>query len=556
MPRFAIYPLLLAGASGVFAKSFVADRYNVRIRVMPDTTLQVTENVRFRFEGGRFSFVSREVWKRGTDRIFDVTAAMDDVPTQPEIQETSARVRVVWHFDAPPDSTHDFLLTYRVAGAITRELDCDRLHWNAIPNLHDYRILGGEIEIDYPAGAALFRPPEVPHALAGRHEESRSVFTLPELAPNRGVPAWVEFTSGFVAEPPHWQAAEAARSQRSRAALTAGWTCFFSALMAGIAWLVRARQAIPPNAEVAPPGTEVRGEPVPVPPAVAGRLAGQGSVIYGSLGTIFDLARRGVVSVREGKRHRFGGRAYQIEPGDLSQPLLPFEREVLNLVFGSGTPFPCEFRAFLNRATTAGSAVSRSVERHMISVGLLDPNRIALRKMWLTRSLLTMLGGLVLTVIGVLVTMGAVRTDDSITVELMAAVAGIGAAVFVVAIGSLIGSATISPLSAAGASSAGPWRQTKHNLSAMTRQTSPAPAADFESWLPFAAAFGIGSAWVKRFRKQGHIPPPVWFAAENGFDDLAFVDFVSASSAGADSSSSGGDGGGGGGSGGGSSSAG
>jgi hypothetical protein len=153
--------------------------------VLPDASLDIAETVRFTFRGGAFTYVSRDIPKRQVDRIFDVAAYMDGAPAVVSIDETGRRVRVHWRFRAASESTHVFTLSYRVEGAIRDESGRALLHWRAIPEDRDYRILAASIAIDYPAGD-LASPPEVPTALSVLREPTRGVFTLDGLPPRGG----------------------------------------------------------------------------------------------------------------------------------------------------------------------------------------------------------------------------------------------------------------------------------------------------------------------------------------------------------------------------------
>ena len=66
--------LLLIAAPAAAAKSYVADRFDVRIRMLDSGAMEVVETVIFRFEGGTFTYVFRELPRRRTDDIEIVSA--------------------------------------------------------------------------------------------------------------------------------------------------------------------------------------------------------------------------------------------------------------------------------------------------------------------------------------------------------------------------------------------------------------------------------------------------------------------------------------------------
>lgn len=67
----------LAAAAPAIAKSYSADRFDARIKVLPDGTLDITETVVFRFEEGTFREVFRNIPLRHTDGIEIVRAEID-----------------------------------------------------------------------------------------------------------------------------------------------------------------------------------------------------------------------------------------------------------------------------------------------------------------------------------------------------------------------------------------------------------------------------------------------------------------------------------------------
>ena len=61
--------VLLTTAPVAAGKNYTAERYDVSIVVAADGDLAITESVRFRFEGGPFTYVFRELERRNLDAI-------------------------------------------------------------------------------------------------------------------------------------------------------------------------------------------------------------------------------------------------------------------------------------------------------------------------------------------------------------------------------------------------------------------------------------------------------------------------------------------------------
>jgi hypothetical protein len=550
MPRSFVVPLLLASCSLLSAKSYVAERYDVRVLVNPDASLEITETVRFAFSGGAYTFVSREIPARRLDRISDVIASMDGEPAQFEVHDDGRRVRVRWNFHAPPDSSHEFTLVYRVHGAIARLADRDFLDWRVIPERHEYPIRAGEITIQYPE-EVLAAPPEASSAVNAVRQDSRAVFTLAALPPDRGASVRVAFRSGFASQP-DWQASDAESRARADEAWRTGLVAALLAMVAGLVILVLARSTVPPNA---PSNGDPRPGVSEFPPAFGPRLAGGGSTSHAAIATLLDLARRGVVVIRAEARGRFGRKEYVVGSRDRDQSLLPFERIVLDLALPHDAAVAA-FSKFASRLAGGAGKFGASVKQRMLSLGLLDPDRLRLRRRWFACGLwLLALGPLVAAAVGGFLSRGAF-SSAAWTPQFLGALVGVGIAMALLGLATLILGARISSLSRAGADAAASFAALRSTLSAQARG-APIAADDFERWLPVAVALGLGRRWTRRFRNEGGVFAPEWFSIANEGDvtDFAFFDFVDQGSSFADSAASGG-GDGGGGSGGGSSSAG
>jgi Predicted membrane protein (DUF2207) len=156
-------------AAPICAKQYVAERFDVDLEVRPGGSAAVTETVVFRFEGGPFTYVYRELALARLDGISDIRAAIDGRPAEVEIRGRDP-IRVTWRFAPVSDSTHTFVLSYRARGVVRVEESGDVIAWQAIPRKHDYRVLGSRIRLRYSAPAELVRGPRVEGGKARREE--------------------------------------------------------------------------------------------------------------------------------------------------------------------------------------------------------------------------------------------------------------------------------------------------------------------------------------------------------------------------------------------------
>ena len=149
------------------AKSYSAERFDVDWNLTEDGLLEVTETVVFRFEGGPFTYVYRNLPTDYSDGISGIEASLDGriLPQgsqagQVEIDGNNP-IEVTWHFPPTSDSTHTFQLKYRVAGVIRSKQDEDLFWWNALPTDYEYSIESTTVRLTYPSGLQPSGPPEV-----------------------------------------------------------------------------------------------------------------------------------------------------------------------------------------------------------------------------------------------------------------------------------------------------------------------------------------------------------------------------------------------------------
>ena len=105
-------------------RTYRADRFDVEATAQPDRSLLVEEAVTFRFTGGPFSFVFRELPTDHTDGIIDIVAGVDGIPwpqgNGPGQVEISGQnpIEVTWHLPPTSDTAQTFTLSYRMLGVV------------------------------------------------------------------------------------------------------------------------------------------------------------------------------------------------------------------------------------------------------------------------------------------------------------------------------------------------------------------------------------------------------------------------------------------------------
>ncbi|HET9361090.1 MAG TPA: DUF2207 domain-containing protein [Vicinamibacterales bacterium] len=525
-PRVFLLLLWLAGLSAVpaEAKSYSAERFDSHIRILAGGTVEVTETVVFRFVDGPFTFVFREIPRRGTDSIEVVRATMDgralptgNQPGQVELGGNS-RLRVQWHFAEPvSNSTHTFTLAYRVEGVVRQSEDGDLLAWRALPQQHEYAIDSSTIEIELPA--PLARPPAVESRRAAVPWTQFSASAADDRAQDQtvrlrasgiGKNGWVEARLSFapgsvIASPPLWQAA------RERAdALAPSW--LWAAALVAVAgfvllWSLRLRDD-QPRRDTTFAGTST-APPDSNPPAIAGALAADGRVsLANAMATLLSIADRGAIVIKEEPR-TLGQRTYSLDRRGARLSLAGHEQVALDLAFGGAQEQ--ERQVSLSKARRRLQArlgrFRDAVHTEMTAMGLVDARRKAVH----TRFGAVSLGLLLLGAAGLFV----------VAVALVPQYRGwplmVPAAVIVVALAGFIFQGATTQLSDTGQRAGERWRAYQRHLKEVAREQAHLGAESPSGVLPFAVALGLAAAWAKFAKTRPSLVPP-WFQAEAASD--------------------------------------
>jgi uncharacterized membrane protein YgcG len=513
---------LLPGAAAA-AKSYSADRYDVDLIIQPGGSLLITETVVFRFIGGPFTYVFREVDADNTDGVADVEASMDGVPLprgtgagQVEITGRNP-VKVKWHFAPTSDATHTFVLRYRLLGAIRQEGDADALFHYVLPTDYDYRIASSTVRITWPEGANLIASPAVRQGRAKVvAEEGQVAFTARDLQPDSPLLVYLRFARGSLLEaPPAWQA----RRARAEALLPFYIGLALAVMAVGEAGLllfyVRAnRRAV---LTVAPTPFITAAPPDDLPPAIASTLMQTGASPGwpNALAALLDLGRRGVITIEESpERKWYRPRDFLIRLQSRPSDLRPHEEGLLAFLFQTkqGPRDRVKVSELSGSLSYNLKKFSEPLKEEMRAAGLLSAQRQRARRQFLVIGAVLLALAVVLTVV-----LAAVGAGPALLV---------GLGLFMVSVFAFIFSATLSPLSDEGAQVAVRWQEFRRYLQDVLRGREAISASLLERYLPYAAGFGMAEKWAKLFSKESGAEIPTWFHSLAATPDESMAAFV------------------------------
>jgi hypothetical protein len=515
------------------AKEYYASRFDSRIEVLRGGALRVTETLVFHFTEGTFREVFRTIPTRRTDGIAFLSASMDgqmlpqgEGPGTVRIRRQDG-LRVEWRFGPVGPSTHTFELTYLARGVVYESEGVDLLEWRALPRQHDYRIASSTVEIlvpQQPVRAPALETRRIDGDSGVSVREGALVARADEIRRNGSFVVSAALPAHSVLDgPPAWQARRASQLERMPM-----WATSAGLVMVGGFILLFALS----RSYEGPPG-EHRVEwasmipPESLSPAVAGALVSNGQPqLEHAMATLFALAERGILVIREEPKGMFGQRHFTLEQVRRAGPIAPHEEAALSVAFGSKE----STTVALSKARSNFTRPSRwrefksAVMRELDEAGLLDARRQASRRRFGKAGIGLMLLAVVAAAPCLLL------VDEHGGWPFL-----VPLAIMMVAIVSFIIMSSQTPLSNNGVRRAEQWRAFKKHI-ADPQEIEPrwgAAGSAEARILPIAIALGLAAAWSKYLKKR-NAQTPAWFHAASGLESgHAFATFVATSGAGA-----------------------
>jgi hypothetical protein len=488
-------------------KSYSASHFDSTVTVEEGGSLLVTETIDFDFVGGPFTFVFRELPLDHTDGITVLEAKVDgevypvgENPRQVEIS-SSDPMRVEWHLEPTSDANRTVQLTYRVTGAVRQEEGADALHWQPLPDSYDYAIGESETVISYPATTSLVSEPTIEAGAATTQQSPNQVtFTAQDLEPNTPLVVSLRFAKdSLISGPPNWQV----RQQANTASMP--YWIGLALLILGIGAAGMAAVWRRHSARVDGKGT-VMAPPSDLAPALAGALLTRGEPRWDhAQATIYHLAARGVLNIEELPEKKWRQKhAFALNLIDEEADLAPHEEGALEMLFGKkgDRELTVKFSEVRRKVTYRGwNIYKQPLKAEMEAAGFFSKSGQRAQKALVGVGILAFLLG----IIGILTTPVWAST-------LGGGLWAVIIAVILLSVASIILGRTIVPLSAAGAETAERWKQFRKYIEAVGKgnQAVDSPTM-FETYLPYATAFGLLRQWAKHFERQGWTETPEFF---------------------------------------------
>jgi uncharacterized membrane protein len=351
--------LFLLCVSNVEAKSYSYDYINIYLDFLPNGNVQVRQERAYNFQGS-FSWAYLDLKKQGANNIkfIDIRDLnTGNVPSY-SLSESSDILKVTWYYTANYE-VKKFLITYEIEGAVKSYQDVAEFYWKVIEEEHEFiKDFHGEINLPEPS-PNLFKV--FIHSNAELGTLTFSDDLKKATVDMRSIPkdSFVEFR--VLTLPSIFSGISQIQSKKYEAILNEEKGIFMSDqilsftnsiifyIILTIAPIIiflyyYLRYGVEPKVDY-----QLKYEQEPpkdIPPMALAAMYGDDINISakGLLATIFDLARRGYIDIREERKKHLLGLIEKTEQifkitkkgkDELTSKssLLDFEKDVLKLLF-------------------------------------------------------------------------------------------------------------------------------------------------------------------------------------------------------------------------------
>ena len=510
-------------------KSVDWQRIDVDITVNPDGTFTVVETLQIKFIGGPFRFGYRRIPAERLQAIDNVSISDEEGTYRPlegettsgpprtfTVYKTGDEYYIRWFFDPINDTTRTFRVAYRVHGGLRAYEGGDQLWWDAVFPDRDGPVRESVVTVRVPGPVTAYAAYFVPADIEKLDDYTVRFRAKTQIPPGTSFEVRVQWPHGVIpVTPAPWQPAadaEAKRLERMRIwnerwrPLANLFVLAISLLIlslgtAGIylLWFLRGRDK----------PTEVFAEyllepPSDLKPALAGALIDERADMKEILATLVDLARRGYIEIEE-RSEGWRGRDFRIRrKRDDVQGLESFETRLIDAVLGEKVErdlSDLKDKFYKHIPTIKSEIYNALVERGYFPA---SPERVRMKYALL---------GIGIDILGVLTTVGGwMFLSPWIDLAFLPGVALIVLGALIIVMANFMPRKTEK-----GAEEAAKWRAFRTYLTRLHKLPDTEKAQEImERYLPYAIAFGVEDAFLKRFEsvaeKQGReVYWPTWY---------------------------------------------
>ena len=340
------------------SKSYSYDYIKTNLDFYEDGSVIVRQERTYDFVGS-FSYAYLDILKKGSDDVSFM--GIVDLDTNEsltyDLEEDSNHAKATWYYSAD-NQVKRFLIVYKIEGAVKRYEDVADFYWKIIEDNHE-SIDKLDSYVNLPSSSQnLFKIFVHSSASPGEINFYRDFKSAAISMQNIPEDTFVEFR--ILAEPSVFSGVEQINQKEYENILNEEKRIFYLSTF-GDVWIITLLSALPIIAfiyfylkygrdpKVDYELTYEQEPPSKIPPmALSNLLEGEENKMeirreaMGLIATIFDLARRGYLEVREEKKKRFLGLGEKTEQVFIrtnknSINLGDFEKDILDFIFSCGS---------------------------------------------------------------------------------------------------------------------------------------------------------------------------------------------------------------------------
>jgi len=350
---------LIISSQLALSKSYSYDYIKTNLDFYEDGSVIVRQERTYNFVGS-FSYAYLDILKKGSKNVSFM--GIVDLDTNEsltyDLQEDSTHAKATWYYSAN-NEVKRFLIVYKIEGAVKRYEDVADFYWKVIEDSHE-SIDKLDSYVNLPTSSPnLFKI--FVHSSASPGEINFYRDFKSAVVPMQNIPkdTFVEFR--VLTEPSVFSGVEQINKKEYENILNEEKRIFYSSTFFGDIWVITLLSALPIIAliyfflkygrdpKVDYELTYEQEPPSKIPPmALSNLLEGEENKTeirreaMGLIATIFDLARRGYLEVREEKKKRFLGLGEKTEQVFIRTNeniinLEDFEKDVLSFIFSCGS---------------------------------------------------------------------------------------------------------------------------------------------------------------------------------------------------------------------------
>lgn len=531
MRRFLI-PLicllfLFLSAGEVQAKDYVWTKVRVDLTVEKDGTILVEETRTLRF-WGNFHYAYIDILKNKISGIDQVSVWEEDkvykedssgAPGTFQVIDNPNLTSIYWYYDYT-DTEKTFHIKYRILGApqggtISYFSDFDQFYFKAIGSEHEKPMQIAEVYIHIPPGAAKealhlwgYGPDPGTGKVTIIDEQTAYLMSAP-LPENVGIEARLLLPVGLIEKPEgvvrnsssileQVQAEQRAIEQKLRIArilkdleyIVSIIIAVFTPIFLFFRWFFRGREYRFPE------GTAmISGPPSDLAPAGVDALWNQKVTTKGIVATIFHLAHRGFLEIRE------QGKDFLLILKTTKGGLKSFEFMLLNILFPGRKrrkgeeeeEYSVLLSSLKKRLGNSLETIQRRVWEYLKPFRFFEGDPQNIRDLYFVIFIFMFLGGTTLIFWLNVFILG---------------LALVWASFFVLIFGMIMPRRSIT-----GAREASAWKAFKLYMEELIRRPQIAqPTKVFSEYLSYAIVFGISKRWIQAMSQKPGFEYPTWWA--------------------------------------------